>query len=264
MAKVNVCLKRTFTFFNLLFAIVGGLIIGLALLSQTLSRRNGVQELEGRTIGLITLYIMGSITMMIAILGAYGAHRENRGALIAFLVFMVIGSLMMLKTGVSTAISRPQVENVLEEKFRSLLPLDQSAQSTQNIINSLQETFQCCGLFSYKDWGKEIPSSCDCNSEQEMEGKCQTVQYQVIHMIYYTLYHPTCFPIIMEYVAMVYNILLAVVFSLATLALLGMMLSSMIIHQMRQQGVRPTMVLTIPAIFSQQPPKYQELYNSPA
>ena len=32
--------------------------------------------------GLITLYIMGSITMMIAILGAYGAHKENKGALI--------------------------------------------------------------------------------------------------------------------------------------------------------------------------------------
>ena len=29
------------------------------------------------------LYIVGSVTMMIAILGAYGAHKENKGALIA-------------------------------------------------------------------------------------------------------------------------------------------------------------------------------------
>lgn len=39
--------------------------------------------MEGRTTGLIALYIFGAITMVIAILGAYGAHREKKGALIA-------------------------------------------------------------------------------------------------------------------------------------------------------------------------------------
>jgi len=39
-------------------------------------------QLEGRTVGLIVLYTVGAITMVIAILGAYGAHRENRACLI--------------------------------------------------------------------------------------------------------------------------------------------------------------------------------------
>ena len=39
-------------------------------------------QLEGRTAGLVALYTMGAITMVIAIVGAYGAHRENRVCLI--------------------------------------------------------------------------------------------------------------------------------------------------------------------------------------
>ncbi|CAL8279345.1 unnamed protein product [Gadus morhua 'NCC'] len=177
MTQVNVCLKRTFTFFNILFAILGALVIGLALVSQSVSKNHGAGELEGRTTGLLMLYIVGSVTMMIAILGAYGAHKENKGALIAFLVFMVIGTLIMWKTGTSMAISSPQIENVMEQKFRSLLPLDQSPASTQNMMSSVQTTLQCCGLFSYEDWENNIPSSCACNSEQEFEGNCRTVNY---------------------------------------------------------------------------------------
>lgn len=39
-------------------------------------------QLEGRTTGLLVLYIVGSVTMVIAILGAYGAHKESKVCLI--------------------------------------------------------------------------------------------------------------------------------------------------------------------------------------
>lgn len=45
-------------------------------------------QLEGRTSGLIVLYVVGSITTMIAILGAYGAHKESRVCLIVVSVEM--------------------------------------------------------------------------------------------------------------------------------------------------------------------------------
>jgi len=129
------------------------------------------------------------------------------------------------------------------------------------MMNSVQRTLQCCGLFSYEDWEKNIPSSCECDSLQKMEGDCQTVKYYDLFNTEKSIFRATCFPIIMYYVGLMYNISLAVVFSLGTLALLGMVLSSMIIHQMRP---RPTMILTLPAVFTPHPPKYQELYNSDA
>ncbi|KAG7278575.1 hypothetical protein CRUP_013317 [Coryphaenoides rupestris] len=226
MVQVNACLRRTFTFFNILFAVLGGVIIGLALLFQTLYRSHGGADFEGGASGLILLYVVGGITMAIAILGAYGAQKENRAALIVFLVCMVLGTLLMLKAGVSAALNRTTVQEELESKFRGLLPLDKSADNIQDGINSLQTT--------NFPWPTEK-----------------------------FVFRETCFPVIMYLTNMVINICLAVIFSLATLALLGMVLSSIIIHQMRQKVSRPTVFVTIPAVFTPQPPKYQELYNSP-
>ncbi|XP_074481185.1 tetraspanin-8-like [Sebastes fasciatus] len=261
MTQVNTCLKRTVTIFNLFFAIIGGFIIALALLSQILTNVNGGEGLEGRTAGLILLYVVGSVTMVIAILGAYGAHRENRACLIVFLVCMVIGSLMMIRAGIPAAISRPELEGTLEEKFHELLPLDKASEDVKNMAESLQTQLHCCGLFSYEDWREDIPRSCLCDQEYEIEGKCQSVSYGRL-MQRKSVYTKTCFPVILHYTLLLVDVMIGVVFSLAALALLGMVLSSLMIHQMRYP-YRPTILMTVPAVFTTPPPKYQELHNPP-
>lgn len=50
--------------------------------------------------------------------------------------------------------------------------------------------------------------------------------------------------------------------SCCLLQLLGMVLSSLMIHQMRYP-YRPTILMTVPAVFTTPPPKYQELHNPP-
>lgn len=261
MGVINTCLKRTFTIFNIIFAIVGGLIILLAVLAQILTSVQGAENLENRTTSLILLYVVGVITMVIAILGAYGAHKEKKGPLIAFLVCMVIGSMMMLRVGITTAFARPQMEPLLEETFHRFLPLDQATEEVQSMTNALQSQMHCCGLFSYTDWGKNIPDSCLCSQEDEEEDKCQTVTYNII-MLKKSVYTATCFPILMHYVLLITDVLLGIVFTLAVLALLGMGLSSLMIHQLRHPN-RPPVLLTVP-VFSPQPPKYQELQNPPS
>lgn len=48
-----------------------------------------------------------------------------------------------------------------------------------------------------------------------------------------------------------------------SLQVLGVILSSIMIHQMRYPN-RPTVLLTVPAVFTTAPPKYQELHNPPS
>ncbi|KAM4615063.1 tetraspanin-8-like [Polymixia lowei] len=260
---VNACLKRLFTIFNILFAIVGGVIIALALFFQAASSIHR-QDFAEHASALILLYTLGSVTMVIAILGAFGAHKENKVALIVFLVCMVLGSFMMLKVGIPTAIARPKLEGIMEEKFQQFLPLDQAQENIQDLANTLQDKLRCCGLFTYKDWENNVPDSCVCNSEEVEEGKCQSISYRkLIFTDGKSVFIQTCFPIIMQYLALSADIVLGVVFTLALLALLGMALSSVMIHQLRSSTSRPTMVLTVPAVFTPQPPKYQELYNPP-
>ncbi|XP_056280614.1 tetraspanin-8-like [Pseudoliparis swirei] len=262
MARVNACLKLIFTIFNIFFAIVGGVVIALALLSQVITNVQGGDALEGRTVGLIVLYTVGAITMVIAILGAYGAHRENRACLIVFLVCMVIGSLMTLRAAVPALSTRPELESLLEAKFREFLPLDKASSDVKNMADSLQSQLHCCGLFSYMDWEDNIPDTCLCDQGEEMEGMCQSVSYQAILMPRKSVYIKTCFPVILHYVLLLSNVMIGVTFTLAVLALLGLALSSAIIHQMRSHN-RATILMTVPAIFTTPPPKYQELHNPP-
>ncbi|XP_004564904.1 tetraspanin-8 [Maylandia zebra] len=261
MAQINTCLKRTFIIFNIFFAIVGGVIISLALLAQFSTSIQEGGNLEGRDSGLFSLYIMGAIIMVLAILGAYGAHKESRVALIVFLVCMVLGCLVMFKYAVPVAIMRPQIEGIMENKFRMFLPLDENSRDMKNMADNIQKIFHCCGLFSYKDWNN-IPESCKCNLEEEEEGKCQTVGYRSLMERSTSIYTQTCFPIIMHYFLLGFDIVLGVFFTLAILALLGTILSSAMIHQMRYPN-RPPILLTVPTVLSTSPPKYEELYNPP-
>ncbi|KAM9334543.1 tetraspanin-8-like [Symphorus nematophorus] len=262
MAQINTCLKRVFTIFNLFFAIIGGVIITLALLSQVLTNVHGGDNLEGRTAGLIVLYVVGAVTMVIAILGAYGAHRESKVALIVFLVCMVLGSLLMLRTAIPAAVARPKLEGVLEEKFREVLPLNTASEDVQAMANALQTQLHCCGLFGYEDWRQDVPDSCLCSQQEELKGNCQPINYKRLLQLKKSVYTKPCFPIVVHYVLLVADVMIGVLFTLAVLALLGLALSSAMIHQMRYPD-RPTVLLTVPAIFSTAPPKYQELQNPP-
>lgn len=262
MNQVNPVLKRLFITFNIFFGTVGGVIVMLAMLSHIVSGLYGVDGIGGLTTGVVLLYVFGSLTMLVAILGAYGARGENKGALIVFLVSMVFGSLVMLRIGIPAAMTRPQLEDKLEERFRRVLPLDQASPGISVKVDILQMGLHCCGLFSSDDWEQDIPRSCFCNQEEQEEGMCQSLTCKAV-MRQEFVYTQTCFPIILRHTLLCADILLGVVLTLAMLALLGLALSSLVIHQLHQlrPHAQPTVLLS--AIFSPAPPKYQKLHNSP-
>ncbi|XP_041820394.1 23 kDa integral membrane protein-like [Chelmon rostratus] len=264
MPQVSLCLRRLFISFNIFFVIVGGLIIivSLALLSPSLDARHGEKDFEVQTTSHIVLYICGSVTMVIAILGAYGAYKENLVALTVFLVCMVIGTLLMLRAGVSAAFARPKLEGLMEERWRSFLPLDQTSDDIKNQAEALQTSLHCCGLFSYDDWEQNIPDSCLCNQEEELEGKCQSVGYSnfLLNLFWQkkSVFRQSCFPLIVDSVKTNADITLGVVFTLFALALLGLLLSTLTIYQMFNGPDRPN---ALPVMFVDPPPAYQQLYN---
>ncbi|XP_049422902.1 tetraspanin-8-like isoform X1 [Epinephelus fuscoguttatus] len=199
MAQVNTCLKRTFTAFNILFAIIAGLIIAFFLLIQVQgpgSNVNGGEGVgqEGLTSRFLSFYV---IAMVIAILGAYGAHRESKVCLIVFLVCTVIGTLLMLRVGIPTAAIRPELVRIMETDAHNRLPLDQASEEVKALVEKQQKERHCCGVFSYKDWEDNIPDSCLCNQEEQMEGKYETVRYRGT-LQRKSVYSQSCFPIIRD------------------------------------------------------------------
>ncbi|CAI5636595.1 tetraspanin-8 isoform X3 [Oreochromis niloticus] len=203
-------------------------------------------------------YIFGSITVVISILGAHGAHTANRMSLTVYLVCMFIGSLLMLSAGIIAAAARPNLGRVMEERFRLLLPLDQASADIRDQVERLQTSLHCCGLFGYKDWENSIPDSCLCKQDVE---ECQTVSYTNLLLNLFwqkkSVFTQPCFPIIISSVARNANITLGVTFGLFVLTLFGMVLSSLLIYQMYNTSIR------LNCQWTGQPPAYELLDDVP-
>lgn len=263
MGKLNPCLKRLFIFFNMLFAIVGGVLIGLAMLSQAYTSEES--EMQGRTSWLAVIYFVGGITMAVALFGAYGAYREKKIYLIVFLAAMCVGCLGLLRVAIPLAVVRPEFEERVEQQFKSLVPLDLATPEVRHMAESFQSTFQCCGLFSYQDWRISVPDSCSCPEEMQGEDTCQSVTYQLSYFASYgiekDIYKQTCFPILMSFVSKIFEVSLGILFGFSTLSFLGAVMSTIMLLQLKRSGTaRPSVIFSIPT-FSADPPKYTELYN---
>nr|XP_046234719.1 tetraspanin-4-like [Scatophagus argus] len=262
MPQVDPRLKCLFITFNIFFTIVGGLIVivSLAQLTPSLDDFQGGNASEGPTTSHIVLYIGGSVTMVIAILGAYGARRENPAALIVFLVCVLVGGVLMLRAVVLAAVARPKLESLMEERCRSLLPLDQAPVDIKNQAAALQTSLHCCGLFSYEDWEQNIPDSCLCSQQEEMEGRCQTVSYNnfLLNLFWQkkSVFRQNCLPLIMESVIRKANITLGSLVTLLVLVVFGSVLSSLITCQVSSTSIG----LPVPVMFDQ-PPAYEHLYD---
>ncbi|XP_067437596.1 tetraspanin-8-like isoform X4 [Thunnus thynnus] len=241
MIQVKDLIKLLFTSLNIIFVIVGAVIIivTLVLLSPSFNGLRGGDDCDGHTTTHIVLYVIGSVTMVIAILGAYGGHKEN---LVALTV----------------------PKSVMEDRWRSLLPLDQASDNIKVQVEALQTSLHCCGLFSHEDWGQNIPDSCLCNQEEQMEGKCQTISYRnfLLNLFWQkkSVFTQTCFPLIMDSVTTNTDVTLGVDATLFVLALLGLVLSSLVIYQIFNTANRSN-TLSVPVMFTNQPPDYQQLYN---
>lgn len=275
MAKRCSCFQRLFIFFNVLFAIAGGVIIGLGLLGQFIYH-GSTEEFENQSKGFVVLYVVGGITMFMSLLGAYGAHREKRIPLIMFLVACFIVCFCLLRVAVPTAMYRPEVERIVEEKFREVLPLNEASPDVRQLTEKFQLNLKCCGLFGYTDWGDNVPDSCLCQGEEDLiEGTCQNIPYQLLILSEFRMtghqkliYKQPCFPIIEGYMAKVLDIVLGVFFGFAALALLGVVMSAVLLAQLRSSNVAVPVVFSVSShpskfSFSSHPPKYSELYNEP-
>ncbi|KAK2859220.1 hypothetical protein Q5P01_003840 [Channa striata] len=260
MARVNTCLRWMFVIFNVLFAIIGGLIIMSTLMVQFSTYFDGDENLLGQTRSYLLLYVVGAVIMVVSIVGAHGACKESTGCMIAFLVCMVTGTLLMLRAGIFVAVLHPEVEGTLNNSFAKFVPLDTAPDSIKERMDYMQSQLHCCGLFSYTDWKDDIPSSCECSSVEE--GLCQTVNYRDVFMERKSVYSQSCLPIIIHYALVFFDILTGIIFTLAGLALLGTILSSIIIHQIRHPRAH-TVVLKVPTVFTTSSPKYQQLQTPP-
>ncbi|KAG7456132.1 hypothetical protein MATL_G00248500 [Megalops atlanticus] len=264
MANVSTSLKWVFIVFNILFAIAGGVLIMIAMIGHI---SQGPEGFEQNLSGVVLLYLIGAVTMALSIIGAYGAHKEKKWALIVFFTGMVVGNACLLLLSVTVSVSIPVATQTIENYFYNAIPLDEASQDIQNVVGKLQSELNCCGVFNgYQDWGKHLPQSCLCPSYRPNMDKCEKINgsqfetYEHGSMLSEDsdklVYKEPCAPFVTNTMRKALNIMLGICLGFAIMAFIGMAMSMTLLCQMRRQRS--------PVSLSMNPsgPPYKELHNA--
>ncbi|XP_044042748.1 tetraspanin-6-like isoform X1 [Siniperca chuatsi] len=231
MGKINGCLKCLFIFFNVLFAIIGCLLIYGAVRASTYNQQLSVTG--GPAVGWSWVFAIG--VLGISCLGIYAGCSEKGLALKIFAGFMGIGMIIMLIFGIIVAVTRNQLKESLHSASSEVAKIYVENDDMRTMLEDLQQSVQCCGVVSAKDWGDVIPNSCQCSSHAEYRvfgSECMSRPQGTQGPD--QIYKQTCGDFIFSLADFVFKIFMGFLFGFAVTALLGLLVSLLMIHQVKR------------------------------
>ncbi|KAM6961538.1 tetraspanin-17-like [Tautogolabrus adspersus] len=161
MGKINGCLKCLFIFFNVLYAIVGCVLIYGAVKISAYSQQ--VAAAGGPSLGWLWVFAIG--VLCISCLGIYAGCSENSLILKIFAGFMAIGMIIMLIIGIVVVVTRDKIKYSFDSATAEIVKPYMEHEELRNLLDGLQKSAPCCGVIGASDWGDEIPNSCECNPQ---------------------------------------------------------------------------------------------------
>ncbi|XP_048043181.1 leukocyte surface antigen CD53 isoform X1 [Megalobrama amblycephala] len=157
------CLKYTMCLVNFIFFICGAAVFGIGIYLMTSTRFSSLlPSLEAINIA-NALFIIGIIITCVSFLGFLGALKENRCLLISFFILLFILMLAELAVACALLMYETQIGEFINKDLKS--GLESSINHRKNNTNeddwdTVQKTFQCCGISNVTDWNNHVPKSC--------------------------------------------------------------------------------------------------------
>ncbi|XP_022605504.1 tetraspanin-7-like [Seriola dumerili] len=230
MGKINGCLKCLFIFFNVLFAIIGCLLIFGAVKATSIS----YQLSAFGTPGLGWMWVFAIGVLGISCLGIYAGCAEKGIALKIFAGFMGVGMVIMLIFGIVVVVTRNKIRDDFKNTSAEIAKPLMEDEGMRQLLQGIQASAQCCGLSSASDWGSEIPESCECSSRSHfgLPTKCRAKPAGTQGPS--QIYEQTCGDAIFSWVDMLMKIIMGFFFGFSITALLGLVVSFLMIHQVKR------------------------------
>jgi len=184
---ISGCVKYTMFFFNFIFWLMGLLLIGIGIYA-IMDKWSSGEAFKLNTIfdvifnvGFLLLLI-GVVVFIVSFAGCIGALRENMCLLrfyslcllLFFLAEMTVIALGFIYPHKLTEFLEKELSQKLIQSYRDDLDF-------QNIIDLIQQDFECCGLssFGYEDWNKN--EYFNCTEENPSVERCG-VPYSCCHV----------------------------------------------------------------------------------
>ncbi|XP_072521154.1 leukocyte surface antigen CD53 [Salminus brasiliensis] len=157
------CLKYTMCVVNFIFFICGATIFGLGIyLKMSFNFSTLVPSIPAMNV-VNGLFILGIFITCVSFLGFLGALKENRCLLISFFTLLFLVMLAELAMACVLLMYENQIDQGIEEELARSLQETISKNTTSIEWDTIQTTFQCCGVNNASDWKSNVPKSC-CRS----------------------------------------------------------------------------------------------------
>lgn len=163
------CVKYLMFFFNFLFWILGGLLVGVGLyafVDKWVSSGGRVTVENAFDVLLniaLVMIIVGSVVFVVSFAGCIGALRENTCLLKFYSLCLLIFFLCEMGVAVVGFVFPHKAQGYVEEVLtESVIEKYRDDTDLQNLIDFVQQEFQCCGLSSkgYLDWSDNEYFNC--------------------------------------------------------------------------------------------------------
>ncbi|XP_031152784.1 23 kDa integral membrane protein-like [Sander lucioperca] len=231
MGKINGCIKCLFIFFNVLFAILGCMLMFAAVKASVYSLM--FSQLGGPSLVWIWVFAIG--VLGISILGIVAACYEKDLILRIFAGFMGLGMIIMLIFGIVVVVARNKVKESFDSAASDLGKTLMNNDESRAILGSIQQSAHCCGLGGSADWGDDIPVSCQCSPEVYPSFGASTCKAKPQGSRGPDqIYTKGCGEFIFMYVNIFFQICMGFCFGFAVTALLGLLITILMIHQVKR------------------------------
>ncbi|XP_062504202.1 tetraspanin-5-like [Corticium candelabrum] len=171
-SEVNLWVKYTIFFFNFFFWLAGGALLGIGIWAR---HEKGIEAFGNLFTDPAALFIfLGCVMFILGFFGCVGALRENVFLLRVFMWSLIVLFVFQVGGSISAFVFRDKVKEEVEDKVEEMMMKYRDDADLANLIDFIQEKFECCGQMGAEDWGQfnkyfncssgksivELPESC--------------------------------------------------------------------------------------------------------
>ncbi|KAJ3581362.1 hypothetical protein NHX12_016734 [Muraenolepis orangiensis] len=153
------CLKFIMCAVNFLCFVTGATVLGFGVYMIRFEASSLLPSLGTFTVSNLLL-ISGIIITCIAFLGFIGALKENRCLLLTFFLLLLVLMLVELAAACLLLVYDDAIAGKLENELNQSLENAKNSTNMKGDWDLVQETFHCCGVHNWTDWGNNAPNSC--------------------------------------------------------------------------------------------------------
>ncbi|CAG5108643.1 Oidioi.mRNA.OKI2018_I69.chr1.g3889.t1.cds [Oikopleura dioica] len=145
------CIKWILNIMNLIFFILGLAMLGVG--GYIYHQVNNFSDVASDTFQGIAIFILclGAFIFLLSFFGYFGTLKENVCMTTTYSVILLVLFLLELSAAIYGFVQKDEVSNSIKTfAFDAMDSWNETA--IQNSWNTIQKSFDCCGVDHYRDW----------------------------------------------------------------------------------------------------------------